>query len=90
MAGPIDPKDEHRIAAADAIDDAPLMYQPKDAIAELYRSATITGGAGLFIAAVQNSMLRENVGAFGIFTRFGNTIALFGIHISPKRAEYCG
>jgi len=54
-----------------------MTYQPKDAIETSIKSATMTGGAGLFLAAVQNTILRENVGAFGVFTRFGGTIALF-------------
>lgn len=30
------------------------------------------------MAAVQNTVAKENVGAFGVFTRFGRTIGLFG------------
>lgn len=65
------------IAAADAIVDTPAPYEPRDAIAQSVRSATFTGSAGLLLAAVQNTLTRENVGAFGVFTRFGGTIALF-------------
>jgi hypothetical protein len=68
------------IAAADDIDDAPAPYEPKGAIAQSVRSATFTGSAGLLLAAVQNTLARENVGAFGVFSRFGGTIALFGTY----------
>ena len=65
-------------AAADAIEDTPVPYEPEDALSQSVRSATYTGSAGLLLAAVQNTLSRENVGAFGVFTRFGSTIALFG------------
>src|SRR5947209_19108759 len=78
MAESNHPKEVPPVAAADNIDDTPAPYEPKDAIAQSVRSATFTGSAGLLLAAVQNTLLRENVGAFGVFSRFGGTIALFG------------
>jgi len=57
--------------------DIGQQFIPQDAIAISVKSATMTGGAGLLVAAAQNTMSRTNVGAFGVFTRFGNTIALF-------------
>ena len=36
----------------------------------------MTGAAGLFIASVQNTVAKEQVGAFGVFTRFGRTIGI--------------
>lgn len=77
MAESVNPE-IYPVAAADAIVDPPAPYEPKDAIAQSVRSATFTGSAGLLLAAVQNTLSRENVGAFGVFTRFGGTIALFG------------
>jgi hypothetical protein len=53
-------------------------FHPKDAISTSFDAAKLTGGAGLLVAAVQNTLLRENIGAFGVFTRFGSTVALFG------------
>jgi len=58
--------------------DLGVTYHPEDAIEKSIRSATMTGGAGLLLAAVQNTVARENIGAFGVFTRFGTTTALFG------------
>jgi len=52
-------------------------YHPQDALGASVRSATLTGAAGLFLASVQNTVAKENVGAFGVFTRFGRTIGLF-------------
>jgi hypothetical protein len=80
MAESNHPNEVPPIAAADDIDDAPAPYEPKDAIAQSVRSATFTGSAGLLLAAVQNTLARENVGAFGVFSRFGGTIALFGTY----------
>lgn len=79
MAESSNPKETLPVAAANALVDTPAIYEPKDAIAQSVRSATFTGSAGLLLAAVQNTLTRENVGAFGVFTRFGGTIALFGM-----------
>ena len=85
MAEPNTPKEIFPVPT-DAIVDTPAPYEPKDAIAQSTRSATFTGSAGLLLAAVQNTLARENVGAFGVFTRFGGTIALFGT--SPKNLSF--
>ena len=53
-------------------------YQPKDAIQASIKTTLITGSAGLLFAAVQNTLTRQNIGAFGVFTKFGGTIGLFG------------
>jgi len=76
MAEANHPREAFPIAIAED-EPIPDHYQPRDAIAATARSGKFTGMAGLLIAAVQNTMARENVGAFGIFTRFGGTIALF-------------
>lgn len=54
-------------------------YQPKDAVKELIKAASITGAAGVLYAAVQNTLTRQNIGALGVFTRFGSSIGLFGL-----------
>ncbi len=54
------------------------VYQPEDAIAGAIRSTMITGGAGAFVSAIQNTLTKQNVSAWGIFTRTGGTIAVFG------------
>ena len=53
-------------------------YHPQDAIGTMIKDSLTVGGAGLFVAAVQNSVSKQNVGAFGIFSRFGGTSAMFG------------
>lgn len=60
-------------------------YHPKDAIGAALKASVALGGAGLFIAAVQNSIAKENVGSFGVFSRFGGTTALFGTLHSPRQ-----
>lgn len=53
-------------------------YEPQDAIGKAIKNGAMLGGAGLFLAAVQNTVAKENVGMFGIFSRFGSSTALFG------------
>jgi len=59
-----------------ATDEA--VYQPKDAISTSIKSTMITGAAGAFVSGVQNTLTKQNVTAWGIFTRTGGTIAVFG------------
>ncbi len=59
--------------------DEQTAYQPKDTIQASTKATLFTGGAGLLFAAVQNTLTRQNIGALGIFTRFGGTIGLFGL-----------
>ena len=54
------------------------VYQPKDAIAAATQASLITGGAGLFMSAVQSSLSRQNLGLLGVFTRTGGHTAVFG------------
>ena len=56
----------------------PPVYQPKDAIGASARATMITGGAGAIISGVQNTLTKQNVSAWGVFTRTGGTIATFG------------
>ena len=53
-------------------------YQPKDAVGEGIRATLILGAVGLTVSAVQNTLTRQNVGAWGVFTRTGGVITLFG------------
>jgi hypothetical protein len=64
------------MAAEAAMPDDSPSYEPQDAIGRATRTALLSGAAGLFLAAVQNSTTRSQVGAFGVFTRFGRTISL--------------
>ena len=58
--------------------DVDEAYHPQDAIAAGMKSTIAVGTAGLFIAAIQTSWSKQNVGAMGVFTRFGGSTALFG------------
>jgi hypothetical protein len=50
-------------------------FHQKDAVKSGIQGAMVGGGAGLLISAVQNSLAKQNVGAWGVFTRTGGTIA---------------
>ncbi|KAL1864932.1 hypothetical protein Plec18167_009603 [Paecilomyces lecythidis] len=52
-------------------------YHPKDAIAAAGKTTLLTGGIGLFTSAVQNTLVKKNVGPWGVFTRTGSTIGVF-------------
>ncbi|KAI9738362.1 MAG: hypothetical protein M1834_008865 [Cirrosporium novae-zelandiae] len=54
-----------------------MVYEPKDAVGQTINSTLITGGAGLLFAAVQNSLAKHNVSAWGVFTKSGGIIATF-------------
>lgn len=70
---------------ADVVDpktvDAPStpFYQPQDALGAATRAVVLTGTAGLFLAAIKNTVTKENVGAFGVISRFGSTVGIFGM-----------
>lgn len=67
----------HTAVMADQ-DQVESIYQPKDAIGGTIKATAITGTAGLFVSTIQNTLTRQNVGAMGVFTRTGSTIAVFG------------
>ncbi|KAL8841346.1 MAG: hypothetical protein Q9170_000977 [Blastenia crenularia] len=46
----------------------------------------VLGGAGLFISAVQNTLTRQNVTGWGVLTRTGSTVAMFGRTAYPIKA----
>ncbi len=56
-------------------------YHPQDAISGGLHAALVTGGAGLFVAAAQNALQKQNVGAWSVFTRGGRLTATFGSSI---------
>lgn len=64
------------MASGDTVD---TVYQPKDAISQTLTATMITGGAGVFVSAIQNTLTKQNTGALGIFTRSGGTVANFGL-----------
>lgn len=62
----------------DDIGSDDVMYEPQDAVGKAIKNGTMLGGAGLFLAAVQNTVAKQNVGMMGVFSKFGSSTALFG------------
>ncbi|KAI9052486.1 hypothetical protein LZ554_003830 [Drepanopeziza brunnea f. sp. 'monogermtubi'] len=52
-------------------------YHPHDAIKAAINGTMITGAAGGLVSAIQNSLAKKNVSAWGVFTKTGGTIAVF-------------
>jgi hypothetical protein len=50
-------------------------YHPKNAITSAVQGAGVGAAAGLIAAAVQNSLAKTSVGAGGVFSRHGATVA---------------
>ena len=50
----------------------------EDCFVKAIKTTGITGFAGLFVSALQNSMQKHSHGAKGVFTRTGGTITLLG------------
>jgi hypothetical protein len=53
-------------------------YHPQDAVSAAIKTTMMTGGIGLFASAVQNTLVRQNIGPLGIFMRSGSTITILG------------
>ncbi|KAF2239475.1 hypothetical protein EV356DRAFT_528073 [Viridothelium virens] len=54
-----------------------VVYHPRDAISSTAKTTAVTTLAGTTASAIQNTLTKQNVGAMGIFTRYGGTIAVF-------------
>ncbi|KAI1413466.1 hypothetical protein F5Y13DRAFT_189372 [Hypoxylon sp. FL1857] len=52
-------------------------FHQHDALMSGAKGALLGTGAGLLVSAVQNSLAKRNVGAWGIFSRTGGTVGLF-------------
>ncbi|KAF2500071.1 hypothetical protein BU16DRAFT_578097 [Lophium mytilinum] len=52
-------------------------FHPQDAISTTVHATMITTGAGALVAGVQNTLAKQNIGAMGILTRSGGTIAVY-------------
>ena len=61
-----------------AADDR-ATYMPKDAVGLGIESTLVMGAAGLTISAIQNTLTKQNVSGWGVFTRGGGIIAMFGV-----------
>lgn len=62
-------------------------YHPQDALARTVRTTMVTGGVGFLVAGVQNTLAKQNVGVFGVFSKFGGTFATFGMGYEPLRDD---
>jgi hypothetical protein len=60
------------------------QYKPQDAVQAAINGTMIVGGAGALVSAIQNSLTKRNVSAWGVFTRTGSTIATFGIVVTSR------
>lgn len=49
----------------------------RSAVSKGVNAAAMSAGAGLLVSAVQNSLVRHDKGAIGVFTRSGTTIGIF-------------
>lgn len=54
------------------------VYRPKDAVGLAIESTLVTGAVGLTVSAIKNSLTKQNVSGWGVFTRTGGVIAIFG------------
>ncbi|CAI7583882.1 unnamed protein product [Penicillium palitans] len=57
--------------------DEDHSYHPKDSISAAMKATALTGSVGLFAAAVQNTLTKQNVGTLGVFVRGGGIITTF-------------
>ena len=57
-------------------------------ISAALKATTLTGGVGLFAAAVQNTLTKRNIGPMGVFIKGGGTIGIFGMEIGNSLRAY--
>lgn len=50
-------------------------FHPKNALKGAVTGSMVGGAAGIFASAMQNSLAKTNVGAWGVVTRTGSTVA---------------
>jgi len=67
-----------RVAMADPTElvsgpEEEVTFEPKDVISRTVEVSLTTGAAGLFLSTVQNTLSRQQVGVFGVFSRYGGT-----------------
>ena len=55
------------------------QYKSKDAIGLAIESTLVMGAAGLTISAIQNTLTKQNISGWGVLTRTGGIIAIFGV-----------
>lgn len=53
------------------------VFHRREIMNSAAKFALYSSGTGLFVASLQNALSRRSLGATGVLTRFGSTIALF-------------
>lgn len=56
------------------------IYEPRPVLKDAMISGLQGGAVGLLVSSIQNSLGKHNKGAFGVITRTGGTIGLFGLY----------
>ena len=64
-------------------------FERRDALGLGVKGALIVGGVGTMLSGVQNSLAKQNVGVFGVITRTGGTIGIFGRNCKPLNRIGC-
>jgi hypothetical protein len=64
------------------------QYHPKDAVGAGINGTLITGAAGLAVSSIQNTLTKRNVGALGVLTRTGSTVAIMGTKSQVSRKDW--
>lgn len=64
-------------------------YRPKDSVGAGINGTLVTGAAGLAVSAIQNTLTKRNVGALGVLTRTGSTVAVMGTGYGVLVVESC-
>ena len=54
------------------------QYIFKDAVGSTIKTTVTMGAIGLFFSSIQNTLTKQNVGAWGVVTKFGGTTTSFG------------
>ncbi|KAF2214201.1 hypothetical protein CERZMDRAFT_105398 [Cercospora zeae-maydis SCOH1-5] len=67
----------HLTAQALTGDHTEDSYHPQDAVGAAIKATMVTATGGAFVSAIQNTLTKQNVGAWGVFTRTGGTISTF-------------
>jgi hypothetical protein len=64
-------------------------FEPKSMLGAATTAGLQGAGAGLFFATLQNALGTHGSGAFGVLTRYGSTVGMFGAP-RPVRAALGG
>lgn len=60
--------------------DAESSYQPRSPFRDATTVAYQAAAAGALVSVLQNALSSHKAGAFGVLTRTGGTIGMFGMH----------